>query len=58
MKVPNCDLAMIEEEKITKYLLNPLHPDGAGKAKFFVGLGFRVEQWQVMAVALRKILMD
>lgn len=30
----------IEEDKITKYLLNEEHPRGKEKAKFFISLGF------------------
>ncbi len=37
------------------YLLNPAHPDNGGKARFFFGLGFTAEQWQVFAEALLKL---
>jgi filamentous hemagglutinin len=30
----------IDPKKITEYLLNDGHPDGAGKAKFFVTFGY------------------
>ena len=40
MNLPNPDDVEISEEKITGYLLNPLHPDGASKARFFAALGF------------------
>ena|SRR5437867_10843013 len=46
MKLPNFDKAVVSEEKITGYLLNPLHADGAAKARFFAALGFRLEDWQ------------
>lgn len=55
MKLPNAHLAIVDREKIVDYLLNPAHPDNGGKAKFFVGLGFTVEQWQVFAGAVRTL---
>jgi len=56
MQVPNAQEAIVSQEKIVRYLLNPLHPDGAGKAWFFLRLGFRVEQWEVLADALRELV--
>ena len=46
---------MVEREKTADYLLNPAHPDNGGKAEFFFSLGFRREDWPVLAVALRKL---
>ena len=40
MRLPNADLAVVDREKITQYLLNPKHPDNGGKAVFFVALKF------------------
>ncbi len=47
MKLPNLDRASVSEQKVATYLLNPKHPDGAGKATFFIALGFRAEQWEI-----------
>ena len=47
MFVPNAAQAVIADPKITDYLLK--HP---GKAKFFLGFGFTVAQWQVLRDAL------
>ena len=55
MKLPNSDIALVEEDKITGYLLNPAHPDNGGKAPFFLSLGFTLENWQALALALRKV---
>ena len=55
MKLPNLDMASVSEQKMPAYLLNPKHPDGAGKASFFIALGFRVEQWEVLAEALKRL---
>jgi hypothetical protein len=45
----------VERGKIVEYLLNPAHPDNGGKAPFFVMLGFRREDWETLAVALRQL---
>ena len=47
MKLPNVDRAQIPQAKAVEYLLSPTHPEGAGKAEFFVALGFRHEEWEV-----------
>lgn len=53
MKLPNAGLVLVEREKIVEYLFNPAHRFGASKARFFTAFGFRVEQWEVLAAALR-----
>ncbi len=53
MKLPDSELAVVEEAKIVDYLLNSAHRYGASKARFFAQFGFRREEWQVLAVALR-----
>lgn len=53
MKLPNCHLAIVEQEKIVDYLLNPTHPDNGGKAMFFQKLGFDRNNWSAFATALR-----
>jgi len=55
MRLPNVDQAIVAEEKVTQYLLNPLHPDGAGKAKFFESVGFSRLDWRVLSYALLRL---
>lgn len=55
MKLPNAQLAIVEEEKILDYLLNAAHPDNGGKAGFFLSLGFSRNGWQTLATAFRKM---
>ncbi len=55
MKLPNADMAEVSEQKIAHYLLNPAHPDNGGKAKFFEDLGFRRDEWKMLAAALRTL---
>ena len=52
MNLPNADAAEIAPEKMRDYLLNPRHPDGAGKAAFFMALGFDADEPAVFAKAL------
>jgi len=54
MKLPNAEQALVEREKITEYLLSPVHRYGASKARFFGAFGFRAEQWEIFAQALRE----
>ena len=53
MPPPNAKLAEVSREKVVEYLLNSQHPDGAGKAAFFLGAGFVVERWEELANALK-----
>jgi hypothetical protein len=53
MKLPHAGDAVIPQNKIEHYLLNPGHPIGGSKAAFFRAFGFRREQWQLLADAIR-----
>jgi hypothetical protein len=55
MKLPNASLVRVEREKITDYLLNREHPDNGGKADFFIALGFLRNDWETLAMALRRL---
>lgn len=52
--VPNASQAQVTREKIVDYLLCAEHPDGSSKARFFRCFGFSLENWSVLAEALRK----
>ena len=54
MKLPNADLALVEREKIIRYLLDSSHRFGASKARFFMEFGFRVEDWEMLAKTIRE----
>jgi uncharacterized protein DUF6883 len=54
MKLPSAEQLVVEREKIVGYLLNATHRYGASKARFFGELGFRLENWELLALALRK----
>jgi hypothetical protein len=51
-KLPHAKEAIVPRSKIENYLLNPGHPIGGGKAKFFIHFGFTRENWEVLASAL------
>jgi hypothetical protein len=53
-QLPNADNAALDASKITQYLLNDLHPQNQGKARFFMLFGFTQANWQ----ELRKALLD
>jgi len=55
MTLPDGDRARVDQTKITEYLLSQSHPDGRAKAEFFMRFGFRPENWQVLAEALRLV---
>ncbi len=50
--LPNAGLAYVEERKVRGYLLALEHPDGHGKAAFFMRFGFRLEEWERLVEAL------
>jgi hypothetical protein len=58
MRLPRADVAHIEKNIIVEYLLNPIHPEGASKAHFFMSLGFAASEWEKLADALRQVALD
>jgi len=55
MNLPNATSALVEQRKVLDYLLNLTHPEGAGKAGFFIALGFTADNWEALASALRQL---
>lgn len=54
MKLPHAEHAIVEREKVVGYLLSPTHRYGASKAQFFLEFGFRLDEWEKLADALRE----
>lgn len=52
VKIPDFDRAVIDEHKITGYLLSDSHPAGRSKAAFFKQFGFRSDAWPQFRDAL------
>jgi hypothetical protein len=39
-QLPRVANAILDDRKVTQYLLNSVHPTAASKAKFFISFGF------------------
>ncbi|HEX3313903.1 MAG TPA: hypothetical protein VHR72_03375 [Gemmataceae bacterium] len=46
MRIPNADAAVIAQDKLCEYLLNPDHRRGGSKAKLLNSLGYSKEEWR------------
>lgn len=55
MKLPRAESAIVPEQKVTHYLLNPAHPVGGSKAVFFLSFGYASADWARFAEALRRL---
>ena len=51
MELPFIDSLRVDQSKIIGYLLN--EATGRGKATFFLRLGFRSDDWEALAAALK-----
>ncbi len=47
--LPNVENVRVDRNKIVEYLLEVDHPEGAGKAAFFLRFGFTTADWQMLA---------
>ena len=47
MKLPNAEQAVVDEAKLTRYLLDLTHPSGGPKAIFFLAHGFSLSDWLI-----------
>ena len=54
MPIPNAHQATIAFEKLSSYLLNPLHPVGGPKASWFLMLGYQTEVPELLAADVLK----
>lgn len=51
--LPNAEHAIIDRAKLKDYLLSFSHPVGRFKARFFAGLGFSADRWDILEQAFR-----
>jgi hypothetical protein len=51
-RIPFLEAADVSRSKLVDYLLSESHPAGLGKARFFLGLGFRAERQELLRWAL------
>ena len=56
MGLPGAEKAEIIQDKIVRYLLSTTHRAGRSKAAFFGKHGFKTQDWQALAEALRRQL--
>ena len=54
MRLPFLEHAEVPQAKIVEYLLNPLHPAGRSKARFFSRLGYTIQAWRHLAEAFKR----
>ncbi|MCG8450897.1 MAG: hypothetical protein MI725_15125 [Pirellulales bacterium] len=54
MKLPNVENAVIEQDKLVRYLLDTQHRRGGSKAKLLDSLGYNAANWQLLAKDLRQ----
>jgi hypothetical protein len=55
MPIPEAERALIQDEKITGYLLSLSHPVGRAKAKFFRAHGYSDQTARLLAGDLRRV---
>jgi len=58
MPIPNAHQATIPPDKLSGYLLNPLHPVGGPKASWFLMLGYQTEVPELLATDLLEIVVS
>lgn len=50
-----CKELVVNYSKVRDYLLNPPHPVGISKARFFISLGFNMNSWKVFVQELTEL---
>ena len=53
MKLPNRENAVIDQSKLTEYLLNPEHRRGSSKARLLMKYGYSRGNWQQLEADIR-----
>ena len=56
--MPNAERAVVDERKLTEYVLSRSHPIGRFKAAVFAGAGFGPDSWRELAAQLRALAMS
>jgi hypothetical protein len=55
MTLPGAERAFVDPRKVRDYLLDPAHPVGYSKARFFGALGFTRPRWPGLYEALLQV---
>jgi hypothetical protein len=53
MKLPNAEMAVIEQAKLVDYVLNVEHVYGGAKARLLQSLGYTVDEWPQLESDIR-----
>ena len=56
--MPNADRAVVDERKLTEYILSRSHPIGRFKAAVFAAAGFDVDSWPELAAQIRAVAIE
>ena len=54
-RLPDCEKARIEDNKLFNYLLNPNHPDGKSKAQFYKLIGYSPDKGEQLRADLLRL---
>ncbi|MFD2569962.1 DUF6883 domain-containing protein [Spirosoma soli] len=54
-QLPDCEKARVEDIKLYKYLLNPNHPDGKSKARFYELIGYPIDKGEQLRADLLRL---
>ena len=55
MPFPDAEHAIITQEKLCDYLLNPAHPVGGPKAAWFASIGYTQQNWEQLRGDLLRV---
>ncbi len=58
MPIPDAESAFVPPEKVSKYLLDPTHPIGGAKARWFLSLGYETDNPDRLATDLLEVVHD
>lgn len=56
MPIPDADAAFIPPKKLSDYLLDPTHPVGGSKARWFISLGYHPDSPDRLATDLLELV--
>ena len=54
-RLPDCEKARINDNKLYKYLLNSNHPDGKSKARFYERIGYTSDKGEQLRAELLRL---
>lgn len=58
MPIPDAESAFVPPKKLSGYLLDPTHPVGGSKARWFLRLGYRMEDPDRLATDLLRVVRE